>query len=72
MNIREAVAKIIGDDLAEAIIADKGMHWAVVAAMTEATTDDDPVALAAIRAWNAEEKALREILGDALRANNKH
>ncbi len=57
MNIREACASIMGDALARDIIADMGIHWAVVAAMAEARTSDDPAALAAIDAWNAQEKA---------------
>ena len=56
MTIHEAVHAILGDRLAHAIIADQGIHWAVVAAMAQATTDDDPRALAAINAWRAEQK----------------
>lgn len=56
MNIREAVASIIGESLASAIIADQGIHWAVVAAMAEATTSDDPKAIAAINTWRAQQK----------------
>lgn len=57
MNIREAVASIIGENLARTIIADQGIHWAVVAAMAEGKTSDDPRAIAAINAWRAEQKA---------------
>ena len=57
MNIREACASIMGEKLARAIIADQGIHWAVVAAMAEAKTSDDPAAIAAIDAWNAQQKA---------------
>jgi hypothetical protein len=46
----------MGEKLALAIIADQGIHWAVVAAMAEATTDDDPAAIAAIDEWNALQK----------------
>ena len=46
----------MGEKLARAIIADQGIHWAVVAAMAEAKTSDDPAAIAAIDAWNAEQK----------------
>jgi len=56
VNIREAVESIIGERLAAAIIADQGIHWAVVAAMAEAETSDNPRAIAAIRAWRAEQK----------------
>lgn len=60
MNIREAVSAIIGDKAARAIIADQGLHWAVIAAMAAAKTSDDPRAIAAIRAWNAEQKTILE------------
>ena len=56
MNIREAVASIIGDKLARSIIADQGIHWAVVAAVAESRTSHDPAALAAIKAWLAQPK----------------
>ncbi len=56
MNIEEACRVILGNKLAAAIIADQGVHWAVVAAMTEAKTNHDPRALKAIRDWNAEQK----------------
>ena len=56
MNIREACSVIMGDNLARSIIADMGIHWAVVAAMSEATTKDDPAALQTIRTWVAQNK----------------
>lgn len=59
MNIREACSAIMGDKLARSIIADMGIHWAVVAAMSEATMTDDPVALQTIRAWVAQNKVDR-------------
>ena len=61
VNIREAIASIIGERLAAAIIADQGIHWAVVAAMAEAETSDDPNALAAINAWRVEQKLTAEV-----------
>ena len=57
MNIREACGTIIGDNLALKIIADQGIHWAVIAAMSDATVSDDPIAIQTIRTWNAEQKA---------------
>jgi len=57
MGIHEAVAAIIGDQRAHDITMDQGIHWAVVAAMAEATTDHDPEAIAFIRSWNARQKA---------------
>jgi hypothetical protein len=54
MNIQEACAAIMGDRLANAIIADRGLHWCVVAAMAQATTADNPTALRVIREWRPE------------------
>jgi hypothetical protein len=51
MDINAACHAILGDELANAIITDQGTHWAVVTAMAQATTDDDPRAIAAIREW---------------------
>lgn len=59
MNIREACASILGAELAGDIIADMGIHWAVVTAMTEAKKSADPAALAAINLFNAEQKKQR-------------
>lgn len=54
VGIEQAVFTILGDEAGHAIIADMGIHWAVVAAMAAATTADDPKALAAIREWNSQ------------------
>ncbi len=59
LTIEEACASILGDELAHSIIMDMGVHWAVVAAMADARTSDDPAALAAIRAHNAAQRAVR-------------
>ena len=53
MDIETAVRTILGAKLANSIIADMGVHWAVVAATADARTSDDPEAIAAIRAWLA-------------------
>lgn len=66
MNIREAVSRVIGWKLADAIIADQGMHWAVVAAMVEAKTPRHDRECAVIRAWQAEQKKLGDVLTNAL------
>lgn len=66
MNIREAVGRIIGQELADDIIADQGMHWAVIAAMTEARTPRHDRECAVIRAWRAEQKSLSDVLADVL------
>ena len=59
MNIREACESILGKELAAGLIADMGIHWAVVTAMAEARKTDDPAALAAINLFNAEQKRNR-------------
>jgi hypothetical protein len=56
MTIEQACASIMGKKLSNSIIADQGIAWCVVAAMAQATTADDPVALHTIRAWNAQQK----------------
>jgi hypothetical protein len=48
MSIEEACHSILGDQAAHGIITEQGIHWAVVAAMAAARTDDDPDALDAI------------------------
>ena len=53
----EAVIKAL--ELAESIIADMGLHWAVVAATAEAETTDDPEAISTIRSWLEERKEAR-------------
>jgi hypothetical protein len=52
MTIEEAIHAILGDQTAHAIISDMGVHWAIIAAMSAATTADDPTAIATIRDWN--------------------
>lgn len=56
MSIEEAVHAILGDQAASGIIADMGIHWAVVSAMAAATTADDPAALQAINDWNKQQR----------------
>lgn len=58
MTIEQAVASILGDDAAKAIIADMGLRWGVVAAMAAAApgTKNNPDAIATIRCWNAAQK----------------
>lgn len=57
MRIEDAVASIIGKDLADAIINGQGIHWAIVAAMAEAKAFRDREAVECIRAYS---KSLRE------------
>ena len=56
MTAEEACHAILGDELAHSIISDMGVGWAVVAAMADATTDDDPEAIEALRAHVARGK----------------
>lgn len=58
MSIDEACRIILGNKLAAEIIANQGVHWAVVVAMTEARSDANPRALKAIRDWNDEQKRM--------------
>jgi hypothetical protein len=51
MNIEDACRAILGEQAADAIIAEQGVHWAVPAAMAAATMDDDRDAIAAIDAY---------------------
>jgi hypothetical protein len=49
MTIDEALAIILGPELADSISLDMGQHWAIVAAMARATTDQDPEAIRTLR-----------------------
>lgn len=71
MNIHEACAAILGEELAQEITEERGTHWAVIAAMTEATTSPEHAeACAVIRHWNEVFCALQGVLGEALNAPN--
>lgn len=56
MSIEEALFAILGDEAGHAIIADMGVNWAIVAAMSAATTADDPRAIATIREYTRAQK----------------
>lgn len=56
MTIEEACHAILGDETANAIIMDMGVHWAVVAATCEKTHRADPKAVARIKRYLEEEK----------------
>lgn len=51
VTTEEACHSILGDQLAHAIISSMGVHWAVVASMAQATTDDEPRAIEALREY---------------------
>lgn len=57
MSIEEACFSILGDRVAHDIINEMGVHWAVVAAMSSATTADDPAAIAAIKAHTTKDRS---------------
>lgn len=63
MNIREACDRVLGASLTRSIVADQGMHWAVIAAMAECKVSHGPTVKAAIDLYLAElkrENAARE------------
>ena len=54
MNIETAVARIIGDKVAHAIITKQSLRWAIVAAMAAAKTPTHDAEVEIIRRWNRE------------------
>lgn len=59
MSIVEACYSILGDEKASQMLAEMGIYWCVVVAMAVATTAHDPRAIARIREWNDEQRALK-------------
>jgi len=57
MNIREACEDIMGEKLAAEIIADMGISWCVIAAMSDLRNSKRLRACGVIRSWLAEQKA---------------
>lgn len=57
MNIREACEDIMGERLASSIIADMGLPWCIVAAMSDPNHTERPRVCAVIRAHLAEQKS---------------
>jgi len=49
MSLDGALATILGSKIAHDITMSQGRHWAVVAAMARATTDQDPEAIRVLR-----------------------
>lgn len=49
MTLEDACRTILGKRAADAIIADKGLHWCFVAAVAAAQNDHPKAALAAIQ-----------------------
>jgi len=64
MDIREACEDIMGENLASNIIADMGIRWCVVAAMSDPRNADKPRACGVIRKWLADQKAAAVTNGD--------
>ena len=60
VTLDEALAIILGPEVADAISLKQGRHWAVVAAVARATTDQNPEAIAVLRAHVAEQKRRTE------------
>ena len=60
MTLDEALAVILGPKIADDITVSHGRHWAVVAAMARATTDQSPEAISVIRAHVAQERRKME------------
>jgi hypothetical protein len=60
MNIREACEDIMGEKLASSIIADMGINWCVVAAMSDPRNAKRPRACGVIRAWLADQRKISE------------
>jgi len=56
MTLDEALAEILGPKIAHDITMSQGRHWAVVAAMAAATTDQNPKAIQTIRDHVAKER----------------
>lgn len=59
MTLTEACQTILGKDAANAIIADQGERWAVVAAIAAARTSDSAPALERLRDYLRELRARR-------------
>lgn len=49
MTLDQALEIILGPEVATKICLQQGQHWAVVAAMALATTDQDPEAIETLR-----------------------
>ena len=58
MDIEDAIALILGDDLAETVIRNQGLEWGALAAEAKITNDEDPKAVATVVAWLSVERAL--------------
>ena len=67
MTPSDACRQILGCKTADAIIADQGVHWAVVAAMAAATTRHDLTAVEALREYVSIEKGKDELHRDNTR-----
>ena len=74
MDIRDACEDIMGEQLASSIIADMGIHWCVVAAMSDPRNDKRPRACGVIRAWLADQRKVSEnvTLGHPAATRSRH
>jgi hypothetical protein len=57
MDIQEAIAAILGATLADALIRNQGLEWAVTVAEAKISADEDPKAVETIVAWLAVRRA---------------
>lgn len=48
-TVEEACKAILGEEVADEIIKDMGLHWAVAGAVAAARTTDNPQAIAILR-----------------------
>jgi hypothetical protein len=51
MDIQEAIASILGNDLAAAVIRNQGLEWAATVAEAKISADEDPKAVETILVW---------------------
>lgn len=51
ISLEAACERILGKRVAQAIIQDQGLRWAIVAATAKALTTDDPQAIAELRRY---------------------
>ena len=58
MTLTDAIGKIIGNRVAAYILDHMGVEWGIALAVNAATIDDDPEAIATIRAWLDKQKTV--------------
>lgn len=71
MTLDDACRSVLGRAAADAIIADRGLHWAAVAAIAAAKNFHDPYAIAALSAHLKSVKEGRAILAESAALEGK-